>query len=299
MKLKVLFTLICLLLSTFALAEIEFKFKSQIEITPAEPGIENPVNFRVKIKCARSAADNIKVEAKIDGARVWSDTIAHMDLDEERWINFGRFETAGTHTVVFILDPDNDFNEVSETNNERAMEFTVAGEPGTGGIGDVHISVITATITAANECNGIDFSIVEVTSFSAGMRDGSSKSGSVKFYYSLPAGCKPGRILFNLIDAHETVIATFTKNLDLQAGRSGTARQGVTVLKSAVRNFDTCRIPVPGSRTGDSMYGTSGARRYVNIPCTKFRVFVDPENKLKESNELNNQSEIHRIFWLP
>ena len=117
-----------------------------------EVNITTVIRNQGQVEVKDVAVDMYLRDATGDIELLKSDTITHMAPDSEEvlplsWDTSGK---AGTNTVIVVVDPENQINEASETNNVASRAFFVATETGIS---------MTTTLDADQYSSGQDVNV--------------------------------------------------------------------------------------------------------------------------------------------
>jgi len=108
----------------------DLNFNVGPQITPGDKLYTGTtLNIRAQVYNGNSPVSNVKIKATIDGAQVWQTTRAQMSANEYYWASFDWVATVGSHTLNFIIDPDNMIAEANEGNNEWLYSLTITDPP--------------------------------------------------------------------------------------------------------------------------------------------------------------------------
>ncbi|WP_456368591.1 NosD domain-containing protein [Geoglobus sp.] len=77
----------------------------------------------------RVDAQNVDIALKVNGNTIWIKTIPQLNASETKTVEFSwKPSSAGTYTITAVVDPDNVFSEVDESNNTMSITVSVNAE---------------------------------------------------------------------------------------------------------------------------------------------------------------------------
>jgi hypothetical protein len=117
----------------------------------AQPDVGQQVYVHVDYDILATAPVSGVVQALIDDQEHCAGTIDFGTEAATVWCNNAWTPTAGTHTLRWILDADNDIDETNEQNNSVTATFTVGGSAGCTGDCDENGTVaVNELVTGVN-----------------------------------------------------------------------------------------------------------------------------------------------------
>jgi hypothetical protein len=183
--LSIIFILLCA--SIFAIADVDLKFSTDINMTPDPAVAGNTITFTVSFKPIGGAVDNLKIIGGVDDANIFERTYAHINADAQRTDSFTWTAVAGAHTAWFRLDPNHQAGDSDYTNNliEKQLSISSSGGPNLPLTGEI-IDGITSNSNKSNFKKPGDIMLppkanlkIQSVTFPSNVADGANISYSV------------------------------------------------------------------------------------------------------------------------
>jgi hypothetical protein len=100
---------------------------SPLAISPFPPKIGQSLTFRAALKVSGGPVESLTVAGFLNGKRMFSRTFPRIEAEKTEVVEFTCKVTAGTHTAVFQIDPQQSSSDSNRRDNHLERSFTVEG----------------------------------------------------------------------------------------------------------------------------------------------------------------------------
>jgi hypothetical protein len=130
--LQILVLVIMILTASLSLCETNPRWDSEITILPANPSDGNNVTFKANLKAAKGDVSDLKVIGGVDSVTIYEHVYPLLHKSEVIEVNFQWHATTGSHTVYFMIDPDETTEDVNRGDNRITKTFSVNSSSSSG-----------------------------------------------------------------------------------------------------------------------------------------------------------------------